>query len=73
MDIQLKAPLIIIPQSSKSQNAMVVDLGLITVANAFTLLPDQGLPVPAVVEKMDVQLTQLKLCRYDANLNQSCS
>ncbi|KAF6721023.1 Vacuolar protein sorting-associated protein 13C [Oryzias melastigma] len=63
MDIQLKAPLIIIPQSSKSQNAMVVDLGLITVANAFTLLPDQGLPVPAVVEKMDVQLTQLKLCR----------
>uniref|UniRef100_A0A3B3DS88 Vacuolar protein sorting 13 homolog C n=1 Tax=Oryzias melastigma TaxID=30732 RepID=A0A3B3DS88_ORYME len=62
MDIQLKAPLIIIPQSSKSQNAMVVDLGLITVANAFTLLPDQGLPVPAVVEKMDVQLTQLKLC-----------
>ncbi|XP_023807842.1 vacuolar protein sorting-associated protein 13C isoform X3 [Oryzias latipes] len=63
MDIQLKAPLIIIPQSSQSQNAMVVDLGLITVANTFTLLSDEGLPLPAVVEKMDVQLTQLKLCR----------
>lgn len=67
MDIQLKAPLIIIPQSSQSQNAMVVDLGLITVANTFTLLSDEGLPLPAVVEKMDVQLTQLKLCRYGAN------
>ncbi|XP_072235878.1 intermembrane lipid transfer protein VPS13C isoform X2 [Leuresthes tenuis] len=63
MDISLKAPLIIIPQSSTSHNAMVVDLGLITVANRFCLLPAEDFPLPAVVEKMDVKLTQLKLSR----------
>lgn len=64
MDIKLKAPLIIIPQSSTSQNALVVDLGLITVENRFALRSGEGLPLPAVVEKMDIKLTQLKLCRY---------
>ncbi|KAG7239597.1 hypothetical protein INR49_028749 [Caranx melampygus] len=63
MDIKLKAPLIIIPQSSTSHNAVVVDLGLITVENSFSLLPAEGFPLPAVVEKMDVKLTHLKLSR----------
>ncbi|XP_076592336.1 intermembrane lipid transfer protein VPS13C isoform X4 [Chaetodon auriga] len=63
MDIKLKAPLIIIPQSSTSHDAMVVDLGLITVGNSFSLLPAEGFSLPAVVEKMDVKLTQLKLSR----------
>ncbi|XP_068438571.1 intermembrane lipid transfer protein VPS13C isoform X2 [Clinocottus analis] len=62
-DIKLKAPLIVVPQSSTSQNAVVVDLGLITVGNSFSLLPVEGFSLPAVVEKMDVRLTQLKLCR----------
>uniref|UniRef100_A0A3B4TYL0 Vacuolar protein sorting 13 homolog C n=1 Tax=Seriola dumerili TaxID=41447 RepID=A0A3B4TYL0_SERDU len=61
MDIKLKAPLIIIPQSSTSHNAVVVDLGLIMVGNSFSLLPVEGFSLPAVVEKMDVKLTQLKL------------
>ncbi|XP_068584903.1 intermembrane lipid transfer protein VPS13C isoform X2 [Cebidichthys violaceus] len=63
MDIKLKAPLIIIPESSTSQNAVVVDLGLITVGNSFSLLPAEGFSLPVVVEKMDVKLTQLKLSR----------
>ncbi|KAM6950364.1 intermembrane lipid transfer protein VPS13C [Lycodopsis pacificus] len=62
-DIKLKAPLIIVPQSSTSQNAVVVDLGLITVGNSFSLLPAEGFSLPVVVEKMDVELTQLKLSR----------
>lgn len=64
MDVRLKAPLIVVPQSSTSHNAVVVDLGLITVGNSFSLRPVEGFPLPAVVEKMDVQLTQLKLSRY---------
>ena len=64
MDIKLKAPLIIIPQSSTSQNAVVVDLGLIKVENSFSLLPVEGFSLPVVVEKMDVKLTQLKLSRW---------
>ncbi|XP_071346078.1 intermembrane lipid transfer protein VPS13C isoform X2 [Trachinotus anak] len=63
MDIKLKAPLIFIPQSSTSHNAVVVDLGLITVENSFSLLPVEGFSLPVVVEKMNVKLTQLKLSR----------
>lgn len=63
MDIKLKAPLIIIPQSSTSHNALVMDLGLITVGNSFSLLPVDGCPLPAIIDNMDVQLTHLKLSR----------
>lgn len=63
MDIKLKAPLIIIPQSSTSHNAVLVDLGLIKVGNSFSLLQAEGFSLPAVVENMDVKLTQLKLSR----------
>ncbi|KAL0188331.1 hypothetical protein M9458_015430, partial [Cirrhinus mrigala] len=61
MNIRLKAPLIIIPQSSTSHNAVEADLGLITVGNSFSLLPVEGRPLPAVIDNMDIQLTQLKL------------
>lgn len=64
MDVRLKAPLIIIPQSSISHNALVMDLGLITVENSFSLEQAEGFSLPAVVEKMDVKLRQLKLSRY---------
>ncbi|XP_010781193.1 vacuolar protein sorting-associated protein 13C-like [Notothenia coriiceps] len=63
MDIKLKAPLIIVPQNSSSQHALVMDLGLITVGNSFSLMPADGCPLPAVLEEMEVQLTQLKLSR----------
>ncbi|XP_055363331.1 intermembrane lipid transfer protein VPS13C isoform X2 [Betta splendens] len=63
MDVKLKAPLIIIPESSNSHNALLVDLGLITVGNSFFLLPAEGFSLPAVVEKMEVKLTKLKLSR----------
>uniref|UniRef100_A0A3P9AA40 Vacuolar protein sorting 13 homolog C n=1 Tax=Esox lucius TaxID=8010 RepID=A0A3P9AA40_ESOLU len=71
MDIRLKAPLIIIPQSSTSHNALEVDLGLITVGNSFSLLPVDGCPLPAVIDHMDVQLTQLKLSRLYMDPNSS--
>ncbi|XP_046898786.1 vacuolar protein sorting-associated protein 13C isoform X4 [Hypomesus transpacificus] len=71
MDIRLKAPLIIIPQSSDSHNALEVDLGLITVGNSFSLLPVEGCPLPAVIDNMDVQLTQLKLSRISLDAESS--
>lgn len=63
MDVDLKAPVIIIPQSSVSSNAVVADLGLISVENSFSLLPVERYPFPPVIDKMKVQLTQLKLSR----------
>uniref|UniRef100_A0A4W4GIM2 Vacuolar protein sorting 13 homolog C n=1 Tax=Electrophorus electricus TaxID=8005 RepID=A0A4W4GIM2_ELEEL len=65
MDIRLKAPLIIIPQSSMSHNAVEADLGLITVSNSFALLPVEGCPLPAVIDDMNLELTQLKLSRTE--------
>nr|XP_048724050.1 intermembrane lipid transfer protein VPS13C isoform X3 [Caretta caretta] len=63
MDIHLKAPVIIIPQSSVSHNAVLIDLGLIRVQNKFSLVPAEGCSLPPVIDKMDVQLTKLKLSR----------
>ncbi|XP_051484024.1 intermembrane lipid transfer protein VPS13C isoform X2 [Apus apus] len=63
MDIDLKAPVIVIPQSSVSPNAIVIDLGLIKVQNQFSLVSAEGSSLPPVIDKMDVQLTKLKLSR----------
>ncbi|KAG8576312.1 hypothetical protein GDO81_009827 [Engystomops pustulosus] len=63
MDINLKAPVIYIPQSSTSTNVVVADLGLITVQNKFSLIPEVNSPLPPVIDKMDIQLTELKLSR----------
>ncbi|XP_069621703.1 intermembrane lipid transfer protein VPS13C isoform X2 [Ranitomeya imitator] len=63
MDINLKAPVIYIPQSSISTNVVVADLGLIRVQNKFSLVPEVNSPLPPVIDKMDIHLTELKLSR----------
>ncbi|XP_040825491.1 vacuolar protein sorting-associated protein 13C isoform X2 [Ochotona curzoniae] len=63
MDINLKAPVIIIPQSSVSPNAVIADLGLIKVENSFSLIPVEHYSLPPVIDKMNIQLSQLKLSR----------
>ncbi|KAF4017408.1 hypothetical protein G4228_008862 [Cervus hanglu yarkandensis] len=63
MDINLKAPVIIVPQSSVSPNAIIADLGLITVENRFNVVSRGHHSLPPVIDKMDIQLTQLKLSR----------
>ncbi|XP_062947628.1 intermembrane lipid transfer protein VPS13C isoform X2 [Cynocephalus volans] len=64
MDINLKAPVIIIPQSSVSPNAIIADLGLIRIENQFSLVPmKHNYSLPPVIDKMNIQLTQLKLSR----------
>ncbi|XP_054421308.1 intermembrane lipid transfer protein VPS13C isoform X3 [Pteronotus mesoamericanus] len=73
MDINLKAPVIIIPQSSVSPNAVIADLGLIKVENKFSLVPMEHYSLPPVIDQMNIQLTQLKLSRtiLQAGLPQS--
>ncbi|KAM4036143.1 intermembrane lipid transfer protein VPS13C isoform 3-T3 [Anomaloglossus baeobatrachus] len=63
MDINLKAPVIYIPQSSISTNVIIADLGLIRVQNKFSLVPEVNSPLPPVIDKMDIHLTELKLSR----------
>ena len=64
LDIKMKAPVIIVPQKSTSNDALVVDLGKLNVQNSFQIpgqKSQQGLP--AVLDKMVVELTSLKLSR----------
>ncbi|KFP74234.1 Vacuolar protein sorting-associated protein 13C, partial [Acanthisitta chloris] len=63
MDVNLKAPVIVIPESSASHNALIADLGLIRVQNEFKLVSSDGSSLPPVLDHMDVQLTHLKLSR----------
>uniref|UniRef100_A0A6G1RFM0 Vacuolar protein sorting 13 homolog C n=1 Tax=Hypotaenidia okinawae TaxID=2861861 RepID=A0A6G1RFM0_9GRUI len=63
MDVNLKAPVIVVPESSTSCNALVADLGLIRVQNTFKLVSSDESSLPPVIDNMDVQLTNLKLSR----------
>ncbi|XP_051012690.1 intermembrane lipid transfer protein VPS13C [Acomys russatus] len=63
ISVDLKAPVIVIPQSSVSTNAVVVDLGLIRVHNQFSVVSGEDAVNPPVIDKMEVQLTELKLAR----------
>uniref|UniRef100_A0A8B9RS06 Vacuolar protein sorting 13 homolog C n=1 Tax=Accipiter nisus TaxID=211598 RepID=A0A8B9RS06_9AVES len=67
MDVNLKAPVIVVPESSTSYNALVADLGLIRVQNEFKLVSSDESSLPPVIDNMDVQLTHLKLSRYTWN------
>lgn len=62
MDIYLKAPVIVIPQSSVSNNALVADLGLIKIQNQFKLISSDQELAP-VVDCMTISLTEFKLSR----------
>lgn len=64
MDINLKAPVIVVPESSISHNALLADLGLIRIQNEFKLVSMDKSSLPPVIDNMDVQLTHLKLSRY---------
>lgn len=64
MDINLKAPVIVVPESSTSCNALIADLGLIRVQNEFKFVSSDESSLPPVIDNMDVQLTHLKLSRY---------
>ncbi|XP_063782573.1 intermembrane lipid transfer protein VPS13C isoform X2 [Pseudophryne corroboree] len=63
MDIHLKAPVIVIPQSSTSINAIVADLGLLKIQNTFTLVSCSDQHIPPVIDCMTINLTQFKLSR----------
>ena len=63
LDVKMKAPVIIIPQNSRSSNALVADLGSLSVSNSFSKAGESENKVPYVLDKMVVQLTSLKMSR----------
>ena len=64
LDVQMKAPVIILPEKSTSLNSLMLDLGQLTVSNVFRLAGGRSSSgVPAILEDMKVVLTSLKLSR----------
>ncbi|XP_064497383.1 intermembrane lipid transfer protein VPS13A isoform X5 [Pseudopipra pipra] len=64
LDINIKAPVVIIPQSAMSENVLVADLGLITVKNQFFIAKTRMCyNLPPVIDSMTVKLSELKLYR----------
>nr|DBA28033.1 TPA: hypothetical protein GDO54_008453 [Pyxicephalus adspersus] len=64
LDINIKAPVVIVPQSSTSTDVLVADLGLITIKNKFSLVaPKIRSNLPPVMDCMTVKLSNLKLYR----------
>lgn len=64
LDIDIKAPVVIVPQSAVSANVLVADLGLITVKNQFFIAKSKSwYNLPPVVDSITVNLSELKLYR----------
>ncbi|GBM38371.1 Vacuolar protein sorting-associated protein 13 [Araneus ventricosus] len=64
LNIVIEAPVIITPQNSLSDNAIVADLGVLKILNKFTLGEKRNeLGMPAIFEKMNLHLTNLQLFR----------
>ncbi|XP_057213556.1 vacuolar protein sorting-associated protein 13A isoform X2 [Triplophysa rosa] len=64
LDVDIKAPVVFLPQSSVSHNVIVADLGLVTVKNHFEIVssPTHN-KIPPVVDIMAVGLSDLKMYR----------
>ncbi|XP_062455224.1 intermembrane lipid transfer protein VPS13A isoform X2 [Rhea pennata] len=64
LDINIKAPVVIVPQSAMSANVLVADLGLITVKNQFFIAKTKTrYTLPPVIDSMTVKLSELKIYR----------
>nr|XP_015222054.1 PREDICTED: vacuolar protein sorting-associated protein 13A [Lepisosteus oculatus] len=70
LDIDVKAPVVFVPQSSVSRNVIVADFGLVTVKNRFSMVETKSqFKIPPVIDGMKVGLSNLKLYRtkYENN------
>ena len=68
LSIKLKAPVIVVPQNSMSSNALIIDLGKINISNKFEIVGKRNAQgFPGVLDKMTIELTDLKLSRLESN------
>ncbi|XP_038625358.1 vacuolar protein sorting-associated protein 13A isoform X2 [Tachyglossus aculeatus] len=63
LDINVKAPIVVIPQSPVSQNVLVVDFGLITIKNKFYMSSKMKYNPPPIIDFIMIKLSEMKLYR----------
>ena len=67
MNVSIQAPLVIIPVSSTSRDAIVANLGHLSVSNTFNLAHNGKDPEGSdavFIDSMVVELSSIKLLRY---------
>lgn len=63
MNIKIKAPIILVPVHSRSLEAIVIDLGNLTITNLINNLSVKGDHGPAVIDEMKIELSDVKLSK----------
>jgi vacuolar protein sorting-associated protein 13A/C len=62
LDVQIKAPVIIVPQTSKASDALIIDLGQLVVNNQFELRSVRNeIGSPAIMDSIALRLKDLRL------------
>uniref|UniRef100_A0A8C9R8L2 Vacuolar protein sorting 13 homolog A n=1 Tax=Scleropages formosus TaxID=113540 RepID=A0A8C9R8L2_SCLFO len=62
LDVDIKAPVVFVPQSSTSRNVIVADFGLVTVKNHFYMVSSKThKKIPPVIDVITVGLSDLKM------------
>uniref|UniRef100_A0A8C5VNQ9 Vacuolar protein sorting 13 homolog A n=1 Tax=Microcebus murinus TaxID=30608 RepID=A0A8C5VNQ9_MICMU len=63
LDINIKAPVVVIPQSPISENVFVVDFGLITMTNMFHIVTQSQSNPPPIIDLITIKLSEMRLYR----------
>lgn len=64
LKIDMSAPKIVVPQSSKSQNVLLADFGHLKIQNSFEMPgKNSASGFPAVLDSMSIKLSDLKVTR----------
>ncbi|XP_073908196.1 intermembrane lipid transfer protein VPS13A isoform X3 [Castor canadensis] len=63
LDVNINAPVVVIPQSAVSENVFVADFGLITMTNMFTMVTESQSNPPPVIDLITIKLSEMRLYR----------
>lgn len=62
LDVNIKAPVVFIPQSPVSENVFVADFGLITMTNKFYIIESKS-KLPPIIDLITIKLSEMRLYR----------
>ncbi|XP_054980004.1 intermembrane lipid transfer protein VPS13A [Sorex araneus] len=71
LDINIKAPIVLIPQSPVSENVFVADFGLITMTNKFSMINGSPSKTPPIIDLITIRLSKVRLYRTQF-INDAC-
>ncbi|XP_022429176.2 vacuolar protein sorting-associated protein 13A isoform X1 [Delphinapterus leucas] len=63
LDVDIKAPVVVIPQSPVSENVFVADFGLITMKNTFHVITESQINPPPIIDLITIKLSEMRLYR----------